>query len=298
VVEPALADPAVHELIVVVDGSADGSIELLEEMASADQRLRPLWIENIGDMGARAHGAEAATGDVILFLDDDVVPGPGLASGHARHHDAERGLVVVGYMPVATSGRRRPGGFARYVYALDYERRCLAYEEDPTSVLPGLWAGNLSMRRADALRVGLHNPAYGERFHTDFELGIRLREHGLRGVFDRSLEATHNYDRPLPAFVRDAHSQGAAQMRIHQLHPEQVPVPAVEPLTQDLPGVVQIVLGLARGPRLRGPLETALRWTVRAAGHARVWPLQDALAKLLRLVGQQRGALDVRSGRR
>src|SRR4051794_23694299 len=96
VVDPLLADPSLHELIVVVDGSRDGSIELLEEIAVADGRLRPLWIENIGDMGARTRGAEIATGEVVLFLDDDVLPAPGLLAGHARHHAAAEGLVVVG----------------------------------------------------------------------------------------------------------------------------------------------------------------------------------------------------------
>jgi glycosyltransferase involved in cell wall biosynthesis len=290
--DPLLADPALHELIVVVDGARDGSIELLEEIAATDSRLRPLWIENIGDMGARARGVEIATGDVVLLLDDDIVAGPGLVAGHARRHGAEAGLVVVGYMPVLTPARRMPGDFALYVYALDYERRCAAYEDDQSTVLPGLWAGNLSMRRADALRVGLHNPAFGQRFHTDRELGMRLAGRGLRGVFDRSLKATHAYERPLPAYIRDAHRQGAAQARIHELHPEQVPATAVEPFAGRHPRAVRVVLALARRPRLARPLETALTVAVTAAGHARLWPLEEALAKLLRLVGQQRGALD------
>src|SRR5690349_2755212 len=116
---PLLADPQPLEVVVVVDGGRDGSLELLERMAAGDARLRPLWIENRGVVGARAAGAEAARGEVVVLLDDDVFAMPGLIAGHARHH-AEPGLVIVGYMPVARPPRPRPGDYPRELYAREY----------------------------------------------------------------------------------------------------------------------------------------------------------------------------------
>ena len=54
------------EVIVVDDGSSDGTREMLESMGG---RVRPLFQSNAGAAAARNHGIEAAKGDWIAFLD-------------------------------------------------------------------------------------------------------------------------------------------------------------------------------------------------------------------------------------
>ena len=39
-----------------------------------------------GTRAARTGGVEKATSEVVLFVDDDVMAGEGLVTGHARHH--------------------------------------------------------------------------------------------------------------------------------------------------------------------------------------------------------------------
>ncbi|MGH2745153.1 MAG: glycosyltransferase family 2 protein, partial [Thermoleophilaceae bacterium] len=153
VVEPLLGDRGASEVVVVVDGCDDGSLEWLRSRALRDGRLRPLGIENRGENGARQAGIEAARGEVVLLLDDDVAAEPGLASGHARRHAGDRGLVVLGYMPPPLPARRRAGDFTTRLYANEYEAVCVGYERAPGRILRNLWAGNMSMRRADCLRV-------------------------------------------------------------------------------------------------------------------------------------------------
>src|SRR5664280_3046591 len=87
VLDPLLADPAIQELIVVVDGSDDGSIEWLQRTSVDHPRLQPVLRERSGGAQvARADGLERATGEVVLFLDDDVLCGDGLAAGHLARH--------------------------------------------------------------------------------------------------------------------------------------------------------------------------------------------------------------------
>src|SRR5690242_1002514 len=60
------------ELIGVDDRSPDGSGEILDTYAAADQRVRVLHLpENVGLGRARNAGIEAATGDYLVFLDSD-----------------------------------------------------------------------------------------------------------------------------------------------------------------------------------------------------------------------------------
>ncbi len=135
VVLPLLADPFPKEIIVVVNGSEDGSMELLEELARGDERLRPLWIPNAGEMEARGAGAASAAGEVLVILDDDVRTSPGLLRSHAAWHARHRQLVVLGYMPIALPTEPGPDSFATRLYAREYEQACLRYEADSDSVL-------------------------------------------------------------------------------------------------------------------------------------------------------------------
>ena len=59
------------EVILVDDGSGDGSGRICDEWAKKDARVRVLHVENGGVSRARNLGMEAARGDYICFVDSD-----------------------------------------------------------------------------------------------------------------------------------------------------------------------------------------------------------------------------------
>ena len=59
------------ELILVDDGSTDGSNELIRQLAEQEPRIRPFYQENRGQFFARRTGIENAGGEYLLFLDSD-----------------------------------------------------------------------------------------------------------------------------------------------------------------------------------------------------------------------------------
>jgi glycosyltransferase involved in cell wall biosynthesis len=213
VLSPLLADDATDELIVVDDGSSDTTGHFLAQMAAADPRVRVVQLEGRGAAAARQAGVEAATGTIVLFVDDDVVAAPGLVSGHRRQH------AVVGYMPVRL-GRHRPADGATFLYHREYEDCCRAWERDPSTILTRFWAGNVSLRRDRCLMVPLPSPYAAIAYHEDEDFGLRLRAAGVPAVFDRSLLAEHRYERPLQAFLLDAYRQGADRWHLRRAYPD------------------------------------------------------------------------------
>ena len=64
------------ELIVVNDGSTDGTAAICDRFASADQRVRVIHKSNAGVSAARNDGLRASTGEFINFVDSDDVIHP------------------------------------------------------------------------------------------------------------------------------------------------------------------------------------------------------------------------------
>jgi glycosyltransferase involved in cell wall biosynthesis len=296
-VDAILADPAVTEAIIVVDGSTDGSIEYLRERAMSDRRLVPVFTPNAGDVAARRAGIERASGEVVLMLDDDVVPGPGLADGHARHHARRAGLVVVGYMPVAPAGGKGGRSFTADLYSHDYEQACLEYEREPKSILAGLWAGNVSLRREDCLRLGLDSPLFQRGYHADRDFGLRCRAAGLTGVFDRSLRAEHRYERDLRAFLRDAYSSGRTRYLAHRLHADVLGPMHPDFYESSLRWPSRWLVRLARRPRGRRAAGWLLRSVLAAASDNSLARLERHAGFVLACIEGQRGAVDAARGR-
>jgi len=59
------------ELILVDDGSTDGSVDLIKDYCNSDIRIRLIEQANSGQGAARNNGIRQAKGDLIAFLDSD-----------------------------------------------------------------------------------------------------------------------------------------------------------------------------------------------------------------------------------
>ena len=87
------------EIILVDDGSSDGSGELSDRLAeNSDGRVRVIHQENSGVSAARNAGIRAAEGEFLLFTDsDDYVEPDYLEKMAALQENSDADLVLCGY---------------------------------------------------------------------------------------------------------------------------------------------------------------------------------------------------------
>lgn len=286
--EPLLRDPATGEIVVVVDGSHDGSFDMLQQQSERDARVRPFHIENRGRPGARQFALEQARFDIVLMLDADVIAQDGLVSAHAAWHENGARRLVAGYMPT-TVPARRPGSFVLELYSKHYEIVCQDWDRDPASILNALWGGNISLPRTALEAAGGCDARAGVVYADDLEMGLRLRRVGLEPIFDRRLRAEHRVQRSVDGFLANHHKNGRDYVIVDRLHPDIVEFPKWRDS-----GAGGVLRRAARRPRGYGLVSRVGRGLLWGAGRLRLWTFETRLGMLLGSVEMQRGMLEQR----
>lgn len=200
--------PELFEAVIVDDGSSDDTPELLARTETRF-RLRPLRQKNGGPALARNTGLDAAEGELLLFLDDDVEPTPDLVLEHVKSHDAEANVVVMG--PLASLSH-----YAQPWVAWEQEKLENQYREmmrgDWEPTFRQFWTGNASVARAHVIAAGGFDRSFNRA--EDVELGRRLHERGLRFRFNPKARGLHHAERSLKAWVQMHKSYGTLEVQI------------------------------------------------------------------------------------
>ena len=174
-----------YEVIFVSNGSSDGSRELLDAAAARHPALiRHFWIHPSGGPSApRNVGIRAATGEVVVLIDDDVRPDAFLVQHHAEFHQAHPHphQAAVGETHVPEGLLDDPMSVFHYPYD---EIRHL----DRVSYVY-FWTCNVSVKRTFMLEKGM----FDERFlgHEDVLLGHQLDRAGMHLHFHPAARGDH-----------------------------------------------------------------------------------------------------------
>jgi len=191
------------EVIVVSDGCTDGTATFLAQIETGLQ-LNPLLQENSGVAVARNNGVAAARAELILFVDDDVVPAPDLLEVHLDLHRQHANLIVLG--PMLTPAGYEMSPWVRWEQTMLY-RQYQALEEGrypPTG--RQFYTGNTSLPQAAILAAGGFDPAFNRA--EDIELGFRLDRLKLNYLFCMAAKAEHYAERTFQAWIDIAYAYG------------------------------------------------------------------------------------------
>ena len=211
--EQAHSAGARFEVVVTVDGATDGTLDMLARLRTG-YPLRALTQPNRGPAAARNRAMAAAHGDVLLFLDDDVVPTEGLIECHRNVHRKHPAGVAIGPM-LAPPGRAMAPWLQWEAATLRKFYDAMATgRKTPTPRV--FYTGNASVRREHALAAGGFDESFTRA--EDVELAYRLADRGLRFFFLPAAAVLHEPDRTFQSWLRVPYEYGRHAVLMDQGH--------------------------------------------------------------------------------
>jgi GT2 family glycosyltransferase len=211
---------ATYEVVVGVDGSSDGTREMLESF-QAPYQLRWVWQRNAGRAAACNAAIKRAEGDLVVVLDDDMEPAPGLLDAHRREHTPGSRLCVMGAVPIAVEDGAPP--HVRYLATNFGEHLARLAQPDHRFVIRDFYSGNASICREELLAVGLFDERFRAYGNEDLELAHRLVAHGVRLGFCAEAVARQHYEKDLHGLADDELAKGRTAVLFAAKHPEALP---------------------------------------------------------------------------
>jgi hypothetical protein len=238
------------DVVVVLDGSNDGSREMVERL-SFPVTMRVLWQHNGGLASARNAGLAAATGELVWFLDDDLLPGPGAVARHRRVEQRDDRRILVGPCRLTPGARVHPA-----------VRQCWEHRESELTAAGTVRFDQFSAANTSGPvdvfgRVGGFDAGFVGYGGEDYELAVRLLAGGITPSYEPDAAVWHDPPHGVVEMCTRMRSEARNQIRLVGEHPETFDV--VFPV-RSMSWSERLIrrVGLQRRPRLLDGIATAL----------------------------------------
>ena len=210
------------EVIVVDDGSSD-PVERDVKPEKYPFKLTIVRQEHSGPGIARNAAMDRAGNEILLFTGDDIMPSVDLLERHLCAHSryANDNMAILGY--IGWPPGIEVNSIMHYVTEVSGQQFAFFKLKDGQAVNHSLfYTSNISLKRSYLLKTG---ERFSEKFikacFDDTELGYRLeKKHGLKIVFDKSINAFHEHAVDLESYYKREFNVGQMAMVFNALHPE------------------------------------------------------------------------------
>ncbi|MBN2145986.1 MAG: glycosyltransferase [Anaerolineales bacterium] len=251
------------EVIIIDDGSTDDTIAWLKQ-ASFPFLLQFLQQANRGPGAARNRGAEVAQGDLLIFLDADMIPALDFLQAYREGYESHPNAVLVGR--ILAWPEAYPTLFDRVVSMEDY--RDLGSDLFSLSFYH-LVSCNFAIYKTEFDALGGFDESL--RMTEDTDLGYRAWQQGVEMIYCPGAVGYHNHSRTFTQRCAQFYASARWTAALVHKHPQilgLLPVyQEVLPIDwrSDCPGLIMRKLGrrfLALKP-VRSLMEWVVMWLER-----------------------------------
>lgn len=205
------------EVIVVIDGSTDGT----EEYLSSFKVTYPLIIykqENKGRAAVRNKGSELANGELLMFFDDDMRLEPTCVETHVQHHQRRPGTILTG----AQIDDYRKAVTDFQLYKCELSRSWAArLKKDKDQPLPFadlyLTAANFSISKELFTKIGGFNGQL--RDCEDYDLALRAYNMNISIFYSEEAFGWHDDFQTPSSFIRRQLDYKLYNEKLYRLYP-------------------------------------------------------------------------------
>ncbi|WP_217921331.1 glycosyltransferase [Miltoncostaea oceani] len=198
------------EVILVPNGPAAGDVGVL---AGVDRTLPQV---EASLAAARNAGAGAARGDLVVFLDDDIVPEPAGLEAFLRAHRSGPGVLLGPYPPAGLGGSLAEQMAGRW-WNDHFTRQARAGHRFSFTDLAGGWMA-LPARLME--ETGGFDTSFDHRSRReDWEFACRVLADGVPFVAVPDARASHHHEITVARLLRDKLAEGYADVLLADRHP-------------------------------------------------------------------------------
>ncbi len=193
------------EILIIDDGSTQDIKSMVEDFDTGPF-IRYFRQEKAGQARAENLGIKNARGDILLFLDNDMISVETLIEEHFKYHQKYKNHIVRGSY-ANTSNYINPeasaeGRFFSTAFFIN---------------------GNVSIKKSELVKAGMFDEDFKEYGWLDLELGVRLRKNGL-SVITNYKAFSYHYQKEFepedfPAICKKEIERGHMAVLFYSKHP-------------------------------------------------------------------------------
>lgn len=203
------------EVILIDDGSTDNTKEAVEALM-LPEAFRSIHKNNGGAAAARNYGATRARGELLVFLDSDVVPDATLLHEHLESHQRNQRALVVGRsraVPVDGSDRfYEIMGDTLFSFDEGDVERPVTFQE--------VLSRNLSLARESFLEIGGFDEEFPRSGYEDIEFAYRATQLGFTVQYNPAAAGDHHHTGTLAQAGQHMYNYQLSAVLMMKKHPE------------------------------------------------------------------------------